>query len=317
MKLKTNINLLLQNKYMKKLLILILSIQGIVGTLPAQNRSINFVEGKTFAELKELAKKENKLLFLDFYAWWCGPCKKMDKEVYTNDSVADFFNKNFINAKMNTKNAETKELGKKYKLFELPALLFLSPDGVVENIDAGFKSVKDFIQLGSDAIDPKKQFSKLEFKMNDSINSLVKKDSLICVLSYGVESYCMKQDSVEYVVSYFGNDSKINNKLLPESEKLLSDLYFKMTNDPTLNIRIVGYVNDFQHSYIKGYLIRAADRWIEATSEYLTSKEISPKRISTAVDIRCENVKILKGKSGMIDSSQNQKLTGVEITRVK
>src|SRR3954471_13635384 len=79
----------------------------------AQNRSIEFDHG-TFAELLARAKKENKMIYIDCYTSWCGPCKWMAKNVFTNDTVADFYNNNFVNAKIDMEKGEGIELAQKY-----------------------------------------------------------------------------------------------------------------------------------------------------------------------------------------------------------
>ena len=56
--------------------------------------------GGNWEEAIETAKKEHKLIFVDAYAEWCGPCKRMAKEVFTQKELGDFFNKYFINVKM-------------------------------------------------------------------------------------------------------------------------------------------------------------------------------------------------------------------------
>ena len=43
---------------------------------------IAFFKG-TWQEVLEQAKKENKLIFMDCYTSWCGPCKMLAKEVFT------------------------------------------------------------------------------------------------------------------------------------------------------------------------------------------------------------------------------------------
>ena len=51
----------------------------------------------SFEEALQKAKQENKLIFVDLYTTWCGPCKKMAAETFPQQAVGDYFNKNFVN----------------------------------------------------------------------------------------------------------------------------------------------------------------------------------------------------------------------------
>ena len=64
-------------------------------TTDEETDGIQFFTG-TWDEALEKAKEENKLIFLDAYASWCGPCKRMSKSVFTDEKVGEFFNANFI-----------------------------------------------------------------------------------------------------------------------------------------------------------------------------------------------------------------------------
>lgn len=61
---------------------------------------IDFVKGLSWAQIKKKAKTENRYIFVDVFTTWCVPCIKMDKEVFSQKKVGDFFNKNFINVKV-------------------------------------------------------------------------------------------------------------------------------------------------------------------------------------------------------------------------
>ena len=93
--------------------------QGIV----FQNRDLN--------SSKALAQEENKLLFVDLFATWCGPCLAMDKNVFSKKEVGDVFNSAFVNVRLDIDSPEGKDLVKKAMVSEYPTYLFLD---VKENV---------------------------------------------------------------------------------------------------------------------------------------------------------------------------------------
>ena len=114
-----------------------------VCSLAVSAQGIKFEKG-TFAEALAKAKVEDKLLFVDFYTTWCGPCKKMSKEIFTKEDVGEFFNKNFISLKIDAEKGEGPELAKKYEVSGFPTMIFFNADGsenkrlVGATPDAGF-----------------------------------------------------------------------------------------------------------------------------------------------------------------------------------
>ncbi len=127
-------------------------------TLFSQNRSIEF-DHKPWSEILARAKKENKMIYVDCYTTWCGPCKWMAKNVFTNDTVADFYNTNFINAKIDMENGEGIDLAKKYDIRAYPTMLFLDADGVQLHRTCGSCPAADFIASGKNALFPEKQLA--------------------------------------------------------------------------------------------------------------------------------------------------------------
>ncbi|GAH00631.1 unnamed protein product, partial [marine sediment metagenome] len=73
--------------------------------------SITFGQGinfnvHSFEEAIKTAKAENKLIFVDAYTTWCGPCKWMSKNVFTEGKVGDYFNESFVNVKIDMEKGE-------------------------------------------------------------------------------------------------------------------------------------------------------------------------------------------------------------------
>jgi thioredoxin-related protein len=134
---------------------------------------IAWVEDLNWQQVLKKAKKENKYIFVDCYATWCKPCKQMDMEVYTKDSVGDLLNAKFISVKVqmdSTKNDNAftrswyktaREMGIAYRVAEFPTFLFFSPDGEVVYKEFGYKEADKFVQVALDALTPSKQYYAL------------------------------------------------------------------------------------------------------------------------------------------------------------
>lgn len=199
----------------------------------AQTKEINF-DHSSFAEIKAKAKKENKLVFIDAYTSWCGPCKWMAANVFTNDTVADYFNKTFINAKIDMEKGEGPEIAKKYDVRCYPNFLFLDGDGKLVHRGAGGLPVKQFIELAQNASDPKKNYSHL------------------------AEEFASKKNNPEFLLEYINVTS---TTCLPIDE-LLAD-YFKTQKEEDLSNRANwGAIRDFSEDYKSrefAYLLKHVD----------------------------------------------------------
>ncbi len=123
--------------------------------------SVNFEAG-TWAEALAKAKSTNRLIFMDAYTTWCGPCKMMAKQTFTDSGAADFFNKNFVNVKMDMEKGEGIALAEQYSVRAYPTLLFVNGDGEVAHMGLGYHDPARFIALGQTAMDPSKTIVGLD-----------------------------------------------------------------------------------------------------------------------------------------------------------
>ena len=114
-----------------------------------KNSGIQFHKGSWHEALK-LAKAESKLIFLDLYATWCGPCKMLDKNTFPNENVGDFFNQNFINVQLDGEKGEGLLLARQYQIKGYPTLLFIDGTGKAVLHTAGYRSPEDFLKLGQE-----------------------------------------------------------------------------------------------------------------------------------------------------------------------
>lgn len=121
-------------------------------------QGMKFAEGD-WASVKEKARIEKKIIFVDAYATWCGPCKWMAKNVFTNDTVGRFYNKNFINYSIDVEKGEGLAFSEKYNVTAMPTLFFIDSAGRMLHASVGSRIVKEFIELGEIALSPEKRFS--------------------------------------------------------------------------------------------------------------------------------------------------------------
>lgn len=124
-------------------------------------------EDSNFATILAKAKKENKLIFVDAYASWCGPCKLMVKNIFPLQTVGDFYNSHFVNAKIDMEKGEGVGLAKKYNVKAFPTYLFINGDGEEVHRTLGYVEEKDFIQFAKDAEDPNKRLTALKQKFEN------------------------------------------------------------------------------------------------------------------------------------------------------
>ncbi|MDE5422726.1 thioredoxin domain-containing protein [Ancylomarina sp. DW003] len=124
------------------------------------SQGIEFEHG-TFVEALAKAKKENKMVFMDCYTKWCGPCKKMAKNVFPQQEVGNYFNANFVNVKMDMESEAGELLKEKYQVTAYPTLLWLDADGNIQHRAAGASNEKALVKLGKQALDTENNFAAL------------------------------------------------------------------------------------------------------------------------------------------------------------
>lgn len=81
----------------------------------------------SFMEAIKTAKEEGKLVFLDAYASWCGPCKWMEANTFKSKDVGAVFNKHFVSIKIDMEKGEGPKLAQKYQVRAYPTMFVINP----------------------------------------------------------------------------------------------------------------------------------------------------------------------------------------------
>ncbi|OCA80488.1 disulfide isomerase [Chryseobacterium contaminans] len=174
-----------------------------------------------FKEIIAKAKKEKKLVFIDAYASWCGPCKMMEKNVFPQKSVREYFNTNFINARFDMEKGEGRDLATKFGVRSYPTYLFLNGEGELVSRNTGYMEESMFVTMAQD--------------INSQGN---KKGSL-------KERFANGEKDPEFLI----NIMKLNSDTDYEFAKKASERYFenKKASDP-LSKEEIGYMLFFLKS---------------------------------------------------------------------
>jgi thiol-disulfide isomerase/thioredoxin len=124
---------------------------------------IEFYHG-AWKEAVEMAKKENKIIFVDAFAKWCGPCKRMASTVFTDAKVGEFFNSNFVNMKLDMEEEEGFEFRDLFPVSAFPTLFFIDPaKGEVVQKQVGALDADGFLKLARNVlgkVDNSAEFAK-------------------------------------------------------------------------------------------------------------------------------------------------------------
>lgn len=114
---------------------------------PEDSEGIVFAKG-SWDEIKQMAKEQNKVIFVDAYAVWCGPCKWMDKNVFPDAQVGAYYNSNFINYKFDMEKGEGRKFAQDYRIRSYPTYLFIDGDGKEIHRVVGSRSADQFVDVG-------------------------------------------------------------------------------------------------------------------------------------------------------------------------
>lgn len=104
----------------------------------------------TLEKAKQVAKETDKLVFIDAYTTWCGPCKRMAATSFMEEEVGEIFNDRFVNIKIEMeKDADGPEVARLYKVRAYPTLLVINSEGKLIKQSVGFMTADQLIAFAN------------------------------------------------------------------------------------------------------------------------------------------------------------------------
>jgi thioredoxin-related protein len=245
-------------------------------------QEIAWAKNLTWDKIKQKAKEDGKFIFIDAFATWCLPCKKMDKDVYVDPRVVDLLNKNFISLRVQMDSTQADDSSTKswypmVKYFSdfgidgYPSFLFFNPDAKLAYKDIGYHDAENFVSLLKEALtDPKllyqrnlEKFRKgqLDFKNMPSLAIETMKLKDVATASEIAKTYKTKYlDKIDEANAF----TKENLMLLAYFNELIQskDRYFKLFNffgsraDSIINRVQEGKVDNISNRIVLAVIIR-------------------------------------------------------------
>jgi thiol:disulfide interchange protein len=146
---------------MKKYIIALVLFAGIVSAFAftsfkkniksGDEKGITFIE-QDWAKATEQAKAQNKLIFLDIYASWCGPCKMLKKNTFSDEKVGSFFNEHFINVSVDGEKGVGPQLAQQYGIQAYPSLIVTDASGKPVLYTMGYMEASDLMSFAKAAL---------------------------------------------------------------------------------------------------------------------------------------------------------------------
>jgi thioredoxin 1 len=116
--------------------------------------SIIFINNSWLDALHQ-AQVQNKYIFVDAYATWCGPCNLLRATTFRNSKAAAFFNANYINVELDMEHGDGPELAERWGIQAYPTLLVFDSNGKPVTEALGYIAAKDLVKFGTTALTKK------------------------------------------------------------------------------------------------------------------------------------------------------------------
>ena len=209
--------------------IALLFVMVFIACYAGQAQGIKFEEG-TLQDMLAKAKAEDKLIFIDVYTQWCGPCKQVAAEVFPNKLLGTYYNENFINYKLDAESPEGKEFVKKHPIDGVPSFFYINGEGQVIHKLLGAKDVLGFLQE-AEMVDMYKKYGGIEVMEKAVKNGTATKELLYDY--YQAANAETKPLALNLYLKSLSTEElmNVNNRLVSHISLYDKDLMFRLADE--------------------------------------------------------------------------------------
>ncbi|HCS20142.1 MAG TPA: hypothetical protein DIW47_06200 [Bacteroidetes bacterium] len=147
-----------------KYLFVLVSLLIFQADLSAQT---TFIHNQDWESIKENAKNNRKMIFVDAYTDWCGWCKVMDENTFSNEAIGKMMDQYFINIKLEMEKDELGlKLALKYAISSFPTYLVFNENGELIYQTVGYQEAAEFMKTLFKIITPYNHVQRPGYSQN-------------------------------------------------------------------------------------------------------------------------------------------------------
>ena len=249
-------------------------------------------------EALDEAKKQDNLVFIDVYATWCGPCKYLSANVFTDEDLGAYMNEHFISLKLDGEKGDGLGLMNKHQLNSYPTMLFMNPNGEVLKKIVGAVEAEEIMNASTLLVDPE---SSPIFQMEQKYMAgnrtqaflqeylMLRLENDLDVVELADEYFALfpnltMEDENDFIIFYMGSDDLENPKVIDflANSQHYADINMEYASQKYEAILTKAILTGLELES-EAYVLDAIDRVFPASGVFYPEEEISKEEFTAVL----------------------------------